>query len=381
MGVVEVLIQNVSSQCIPNLVAIKSFKPKRVIWVYTDETTADLQRLKDASHAWVTQQEQWLVDARDSELLQQSFKAYFEQLSMQGKLVFHLTCGTKSMALQGMMQLAVYRQKQGVDVCAVVMDPNTQYFDVVFPLAQNNAYCCQMLAFDDVLKVHGSWRHKGSGRDMNMLRHVYEPLDSLRALHTPLMQALDGRSLCSAEEAKGNGYFLRGGNDLPGVVQEGLFLAQDAGVIKSLAIKGAYFSFESICCENPYAYIRNMWMEDWVGAVLAKHGMKQWSGGYSSVKVSIQSPEDYQEFDFLGVRKNHLVYWSCKNTSQVKAPQLFEIDALRDEVGGRDFHVAGLVHAVKVPYGLKKKAKRLGLHLVQITAPDAQEKLIRASMH
>jgi hypothetical protein len=186
--------------------------------------------------------------------------------------------------------------------------------------------------------------------------------------------------LCSREDAKFNGYYLRGGNDLPMVVQEGLHLAQDAGVIRELRIQKQYFTFSSVYCENPYAYIRNMWMEDWVGAVLAKHDDGQWHGGYSSVKVSIKSPDDYQEFDFLGTRKNHLVYWSCKNTHEVKTPYFFEIDALRDEVGGRDFHIAGLVHTADVQVTLRKKAARLGVHLVQITQADAQERLLELSL-
>ena len=380
MDSIDILIQNVSDQCVPNLVAIHTFKPKQVIWIYSDESKSALNRLKLASQAWVETQQQWHVDVRNSESLEVVLKKHFETLTVQGKVVFHLTCGTKSMALQGMMQLARFRQQKGADVYGVVMDPHTQQFDMVFPLAKNDAYACRGLRFEEVLNVHGSWRQQGSGRDMAALKGVYEPLQSLRALHDDMMQALDQRSLCSRDDAKAQGYYLRGGNDLPMVVQEGLYLAQDAGVIRELSIQKQYFTFSSVCCENPYAYIRNMWMEDWVGAVLAKHDDGQWSGGYSGVKVSIKSPEDYQEFDFLGVRNNHLVYWSCKNTRDVKTPYFFEIDALRDEVGGRDFHVAGLVHTADIQVALRKKAKRLGVHLVQITQADAQERLLEVSL-
>jgi len=117
-----------------------------------------------------------------------------------------------------------------------------------------------------------------------------------------------------------------------------------------------------------------------LAAVLAHHDDGAWRGGYSGVQVDIKHPGDHQEFDFLGVRKNHLVYWSCKNTSELKAAQMFEIDALRDEVGGRDFHIAGLMHTAPAESGMRSKAKRLNVHLVQVTAHDAEEQLCRFSL-
>lgn len=380
MKTIDVLIQNVSSQCIPNVAAVYTFKPKRVIWVYSDQSKPDMERLKEAVKGVVHKQDVWHVNVRDSVQLQRSFKQYFDALDVQGNIVFHLTCGTKSMALQGLMQLAFFHQKSPYSVRGVVMDPHTQQFDVIFPTPENDAYACAALDFAAILAAHGSWRQKGTGRDMKQLKEAYAPLQALRYLHAPLMHALKGRTLCSKEEAATQGYYLRGGEDLPVVVQQALALAQDAGVIKALHMHQAHFTFQAVSCDNPYAYIRNMWMEDWVGSVLAHHDMDAWCGGFSSVKVSIKSPEDYQEFDFLGVRNNHLVYWSCKNTAEVKVSQLFEIDALRDEVAGRDFHVAGLLHTADVAYGLRKKAQRLGLHLVQVTAQDADEQLIRASL-
>jgi len=375
---VTVLIQNVSDQCIPNLVAAKTFQPESIVWVCTQEKKDVLERLQQSTQIITHKQSVWWVDARNSEAMNQSLLAGFKKLNTQGSVIYHLTCGTKSMALQGLMQLAVYKQHYHVDVCGLVMDPHSQHFDVVFPVAQNNIHACNMLNFKDVLSVHGSCRKAKSGRDMQSLKKVYEPLNQLRHLHTALMRDLKGRRICSKDEAA-NGYFLWGDDTLPKNVITGLELAQQAGVIENLKIDGGYFTFNPIQTMDPIAYIRNMWMEDWVGAVLASHDDGKWLGGYSSVKVEIKSPDDYQEFDFLGVRNNHLVYWSCKNTTEVKAQQLFEIDALRDEVGGRDFHVAGLVHTAKVETGLKMKAKRLGLHLLRVTDADAEIKLLQIS--
>jgi len=377
---VDVLIQNVSSQCIPNLTAVRSFKPNRVIWVYSEQTKPDMERLKEAVRKQVSWQESWLVDVRDSAQLQVNFKKYFDALSIQGALVFHLTCGTKSMALQGLMQLAFFQQKSKYPAYGVVMDPVSQYFDMVFPKAKNDAYACEPLSFKQVLGVHGCKRRSASGRDIMSLKKAYEPLQQLRRLHKPLMRATRQRTLCSKLESSNQGYYLRGGNDLPKEVQKGLHLAQDIGVISRLSIQKSHFTFQSEGCEDPFAYIRNMWMEDWIGAVLAHHDDGYWRGGYSSVQVDIKHPGDHQEFDFLGMRKNHLVYWSCKNTSELKSAQLFEIDALRDEVGGRDFHIAGLLHTAPAESGMRSKAKRLNLHLVQVTAADAEEQLCRFSL-
>jgi len=375
----EVLIQNVSSQCIPNLVAAETFKPQRIIWVYTDESKNTLQQLQQSTQHITQQQEAWHVQARDSEWMQQHLKACFADLSVKGKLIFHLTCGTKSMALQGLMQLAMYKQKHSADVSAVVMNPNSQQFDMLFPQAGNAIQACQPLSFKQILAVHASQRHKYSGRDMQGLKKYYEPLSALRNLHKPMMHAMQGRTVCSMDESVDKGFYLRGGSDLPKVVQEGLSLAQDCGVIEHLHITNTHFSFQPQGCDNPIAYIRNTWMEDWVGAVLAKYDDGQWHGGYSSVKVSIKTAADYQEFDFLGARKNHLVYWSCKNMNEVKTPQLFEIDALRDEVGGRDFHIAGLLHTAVIKQGLYIKAKRLGVKTLQVTSPDAEQRLVKMS--
>ncbi len=372
------LIQNVSDQCIPNLVAAKTFHPRRIIWICTQEKKQALKYLQAATEYITPDQAVWEVDARNSETMQRELTHRFKQYPDDGDIVYHLTCGTKSMAVQTVIGLATHISKRHVKVSAVVMDPRTQKFDVLFPKANNDAFACSFLSFTEVLKIHGSERRDKSGRAMQDLKKIYEPLEQLRRLHKPLMKAMKDRRICSKEEAR-NGYFLHGGSDLPTILQQALYLAQEAGAIKQLRIQQQRFSFQPVHSHDAIAYIRNTWMEDWAGAVLAKHDDGAWRGGYSSVKVNIKNKGDYQEFDFLGVRNNHLVYWSCKNIKEVKPAQLFEVDALKDEVGGRDFHISGLIHTPNMDHGLKQKAARLGVKLLQVTRDDAEETLVRLS--
>ncbi len=373
---VDVLVQNVSDQCIPNLVAAKTYQPQRIIWIYTPEKENILKRLQQAVHG--VRQETWQVNARDSQALASVLGQRFSNLKASGKVVYHLTSGTKSMALQGMYALM---KQSHLSATGVVMDPQSQHFDAVLPKAANNQTPCVSLGFNQILHVHGSKRKDKSGRSMEIVLPHYDAIQKLRLLNPVLMRDLKDVDVCKKEEAQRNGgfYFLRQNKALTSNIQQGLHIAQDIGVIKGLNIQGNQFAFQTVYTDNPIKYIRNVWMEDWVTAVLAKHNDGNWKGGFSGIEVSIKQYENYQEFDFLGARKNHLVYWSCKNTSKLSSAQLFEIDALKDEVGGRDFHIAGLVHTAEIKEGLKQKAKRLGLHLVNVLDADAEEKLVRIS--
>lgn len=373
---VDVLIQNVSDQCIPNLVAAKTYQPQRIIWIYTPEKENILKRLQQAVHG--VRQEAWQVNARDSQDLASVLGQRFFNLKANGKVVYHLTSGTKSMALQGMYALM---KQTHVDAVGVVMDPQSQHFDAVLPKAANNQTPCESLGFTEILRVHGSSRKDKSGRDMKSLVQHYDKLSSLRLLNPLLMRETQHFDVCSKEQAaKNQGFFFsRKKAALGKNTQKALELTQSIGAIQDLRIQGNQFRFTSVFVDDAIAYIRNIWMEDWVSAVLEKHNDGQWKGGYSGIRVSLKQYNNYQEFDFLGARKNHLVYWSCKNTKEVKSGQLFEIDALKDEVGGRDFHIAGLVHTADVKEGLKQKAKRLGLHLVNVLDADAEEKLVNIS--
>jgi len=263
----------------------------------------------------------------------------------------------------------------------VVMDPQSQHFDAVLPKAHNNQIPCEVLGFNQILSVHGSKRKDKTGRSMQVVLPHYESIQQLRVLYPQLMRDLKGVEVCAKADAQNNHglFYLRNNKPLTSAIVQGLSLAQEIGMIKKLTIHQNQFGFEPVYTDNPIAYIRNTWMEDWVAAVLAKHDDGYWNGGFSGIEVSIKQYEDYQEFDFLGARKNHLVYWSCKNTKEVKPEQLFEIDALRDEVGGRDFHIAGLVHTATVKSGMRMKTKRLGLQLVNVLDNDAEDKLVEIS--
>jgi len=379
---IDYLIQNVSEQCIPNLVAARTYKPKHIIWIYTKQSEQSLKYLQQAYKPQNCKQQAWLVDALNPATLQHTLMKKMKILHGQVTVVYHLSSGTKTMSLIGIECLRKQSQLQRNKVFGVVMDAKTQKFDVVSPHAKNNTVSCRALSLQDILQIHGSQIKHGSGRDMNKLKKHFSHLEKLRQMNKQLTDALNGIQVCSHNEAKARGYFyLRNQKQINKMIKQGLEITQSIGAIKKLHFHGQEgFSFQAVHTTNPIDYMKNLWMEDWVGAVFAKHDDGHWKGGYSGVQVSIQGKEaDSQEFDFLGARKNHLVYWSCKNIKKTTTAPLFEIDALRDEVGGRDHHIAGLVHAQSIEPGLVAKAKRLKVYLVNVRAPDAKEQLLQLS--
>lgn len=394
---VEVLIQNVSWQCIPNLVAAETYKPQRIIWVYSKETESVLRSFKQACKHITSHQDEWLVEPRDSEKLDAEFARRFQALRCQGKLVYHMTGGTKSMSLQGLQRLILFGA-QGPDVQAVVMDASSQQFDVLYPQPHNNDRPCASLDFAAMLGVHQCRQQQGSGISMLDLVVHLDVLRKLRLQHKSIERALRIRpnkarrfDVCNKEQAQARGYYLLDDKKrtvpLPAVVVQGLQLAEQAGAIHDLRTKnGMYFSFKAGRVENPIDYIRNTWMEEWVGAVLADHDAKAWQGGFSSVKVMLGEQSNEQEFDFLGACRNKLVYWSCKNTQELKTEHIFEVAALKDNLCGSDMHVAGLLHTFDPTQSVKgaeslrtmeKKAKRLNVRLLCVDAEDAEAQLIR----
>ncbi len=379
---IDYLIQNVSAQCIPNLVAARTYNPKHIIWIYTRQSEPSLKYLQQAYKSQNCKQQAWLVDALNPETLQHTLMKKMKILHGNVTVVYHLSGGTKTMSIIGIECLRKQSQLQQNKVFGVVMDAKTQKFDVVSPHAKNNTVSCRALSLQDILQIHGSQIKHGSGRDMNKLKRRLAILEKLRQMNKPLTDALDGKKMCKHDEARARGYFyLPGQKQISRIIKQGLELTQSVGAIKNLQFHGQEgFNFQAVHTTKPIDYMKNVWMEDWVGAVLARHDDGHWKGGYSGVRVSIQGKEaDYQEFDFLGARKNHLVYWSCKNMKKMTPKPLFEVDSLRDEVGGRDYHVAGLVHAQSIEPGLVAKAKRLDVRLVNVRAPDAEEQLLRQS--
>lgn len=374
-----ILIQNVSEQCIPNLIAAYTFRPSRIVWIYTPEFGEILNRLREQTVSVAPEQQNWRVDARDVQTLHARLKKMFEELPEGSKVIYHLTGGTKSMALLGLFNLGSFRRNRGGDVQAVVMNPVSQHFDTVYPNPANKYVPCASLTLENILAVHGNVIHY-PGRSLKEVRAMRPYLDKLRILSAAVKSSLHGREVKAKDDS---GWFvLTGPGGLPDAVKKALLIAAEAEVLNGLEFNGARFRCKMRGTGDPIAYVRNLWIEDWVAAVLGE-GLSDWNGGYAGIKVrirsSLQSGNDFQEFDFLGARKNRLVYWSCKNVKEVKAPQLFEVDALRDEVGGRDFHIAGLIYIGKAAPGIRKKAQRLNVHLVDALEPDAEKKIVRIS--
>ncbi len=372
------LIQNVSDQCIPNLVALRTFRPRRVVWVYTAQVKEPWKRLKAMVLPEVEQCD-WLVDARDVEALHRTLDERFALLGDEAApLVYHLTGGTKSMSLQGLFHLGSHRRRRKVQVQGVVMNPKTQGFDVLYPEARNHALACASLKLDQILRVHGNAVEQ-PGRDLGFLRARLDVFEELRALAPRVLQALGGREIGKTQH---DGWIeLKNGTDIPPVVQKALHLLCDGGLVQKMRIEGNRVQVlgAKIDTHNVFAYVRDIWMEDWIGAVLATH-LDDWQGGYSGVKVRFgrrrATGQDMQEFDFLGARRNHLVYWSCKRVKEIKASMLFEVDALRDEVGGRDHHIAGLAYMGECGEGMRQKARRLGVRLLDVSRKDAAQALL-----
>lgn len=372
----DTLIQNISDQCIPNLVAMKTFSPRQVVWIYSPEPRYEhvLQRLKSMCGKHITHLD-WQVDVRNSEKMEQQLQSYFSKLKHAGHVVYHTTGGTKAMSLQGLAALSHFHMQSKQPIQAVVMNPKSQQFDVVFPKAENHAAACTSLSLRQIIQVHGN-EIRSSGRDTNDLKNHQEALNRLRLMHPMLMRESNQISMSKKDD---NGMaILQGRTKLADVIIEAAKLAKGIGVVQDLKIERHQIFSKQIGDTDLWSYIRNVWMEDWVAMVLAT-GDNRWQQAFSGIKINFRSPNNYQEFDFLGARKNQLVYWSCKNTGDLSPAQLFEVDALRDEVGGRDFHVAGLVHTAEAKSGMIEKAKRLGVHLVNILDNDAEEQLLELS--
>ena len=369
------LIQNVSAQCIPNLVALRSFRPRRVVWIYTPQTRNELARLR-AMVPRGMEQIDWLVKARKVEELHGALAEGFGALPLDGTVVYHLTGGTKSMALQGLFNLGLHRRLRGANVLGVVMNPETQVFDALYPEPRSGVATCAELTLSEILRVHGNAVH-APGRDLAFLRKRRDLLAQLRSLAPEVTRALGQRDVGRRDRGWVS---LQGGGPIPRIVCRALGLLHEGGLVRELRIEGnrVYAREPAFDCDV-FAYVRDVWMEDWTGAVLAAH-LDGWQAGFAGVKVRfgrrMHGGQDIQEFDFLGARRNRLVYWSCKRVRKVRPQMLFEIDALRDEVGGRDHHFAGLVYMGHCSEGLRKKASRLGVKMVDVTGVDAEEQLL-----
>lgn len=377
----DILIQNVSAQCIPNLVAARTFRPRRIVWIHTPEFAGLLDRLRRLTRADSPGQEQWQVDARDAEALHRVLSERFSALPADARVVYHLTGGTKSMALQGLYNLGSFRRERGAEVCGVVMDPRTQHFDIVYPQPVNNAVACAVLTLEQMLAVHGSsWdgRHRHAG--LAECAEHGRLWEGVRSLAKSLKQdySLNQLRALHRRPASGPRRHFRSLQAVPDSFRRIMDLLQGHGFITSLRWPAANeFRYHQTGIDV-IKLVNGGWLEHWLGTVLHGSGIG-WQGARVSAKV-LEGDGGSQEFDFLGANsRNRLVYWSCKTDARLVNDRLFEVDALRDGIAGADFHVAGLLHTAPMPAVMQAKARRMNLHAVHAFADNAAEQLVRIS--
>jgi len=378
---VEILIQNVSPQCTPNLVAAKTLRPRKIIWVATPECEDELERLRVSVQPYVREQLCWRVGARDAESLHATFIKNFAAINASGCIIYHLTGGTKSMALQGLFNLGLFGRNRHADVFGMVMDPVSQYFDLIYPHPVNNWLACQSLELGEMLAVHGSVldsRHRHDElSDCSARMELWETMrlqaSALkRVWHVNDMRALHRRP--PADEWR----HYRASRALPKQLKSVLRILTEYGYISELSFP----SMSEACYRQHQCDVLKLitggWLECWLGAVLCQSSIV-WNGARVSAKVN--EPEGgSQEFDFLGAsERNRLVYWSCKTDAKLTNDKLFEVDSLRDGIAGSDFHVAGLLHTAEISKVMRVKAGRMRVHSVCVHDADAAEQVVRIS--
>jgi len=377
----DILIQNVSSQCIPNLVAAKTLLPQKIIWVYTAEFGDVLNRLRAQTQFITADQENWRVDARDVESMHQSLLERFESLNPNSKVYFHLTGGTKSMALQGLYNLGSFRRNKKAEVVGFVMDPRSQCFDVIYPTPKNNALACEALTLDEMLAVHGNqWDDHHAHVELADCAADYNLWESMRTLTRVLKKEFSLNDLRALHERPPRGKCRHFGSakPVPASLKKIFRVLEGNGRIRNLSWPNANeFRYEQTG-EDIIKLINGAWLEHWLGAVLHQSNIG-WRGARVSAKY-LEGRGGSPELDFLGATAaNRLVYWSCKTDIKLTNDKLFEVDALRDGIAGADFHVAGILHTAHMTDVMQAKARRMGLQTVNAFSPDAAEQLVKFS--
>jgi len=377
-----VLIQNVSPQCIPNLVAVRTFRPSKLIWVCTPECENILADLQRQTLADVPLQQVWRVDARDAEALHIRFQSCFTSLSGDLPVIYHLTGGTKSMALQGLYNLGIFRRATGAAVQGVVMDPRSQYFDLLYPQPKNNVHRCVSLSLTEMLAVHGNKLDAKHPHDpMEQCARSRELWNVIHAESEKLKQEWSAnrmRALHPNNPIQDEFRHFQYNGEMPRSFRRMLNLLQEHGWLSQLSFPASDQVRYRQRCGDVIKLINGGWLEHWLGAVLFDAGI-DWCGGGVSIKV-LERSGGSQEFDFLGATAaNRLVYWSCKTDKKLGNDKLFEVDALRDGIAGADFHVAGLLHTAPMSPVMQAKALRMRVHTVNAREPDAKERLVRIS--
>lgn len=383
-----ILIQNISESGVPNLIAVETFCPDQIVWVYAQRLQHVFERMKKLSKSITDNQIGWIVDDNDPNEMQSSLMSGFAKLPANNKIIYHLAGGPRSIVLHSMKVLEEFHRESGTIVEGVIYDHSSQSFDVMYPLARNDAYPCAKLSLEKMLHSHDN--HLDNNRPMKSLKECRKNIDSIEKLKTlapEVKQAMRGKNMQVVNQ-QGNGrskFQVVVGKTgrtagLPGSLISAYKILQDMKIIQDLSVKGnVEVSFNQQNKVNAYGYINGGWLEDWLGAVLSE---LKWDGTGIGAQILIghkhaTKDSDTQELDFLGVRNNHLVYWSCKHTARLTPEQLFEVDALRDEICGDVDHTAAICHAGEMTRGMLMKAKRLGVRVVNVWDDDAKEQILR----
>jgi len=375
---VDILIQNVSEQCIPNISAVHAFRPETVIWVYTEQVKPVFERLRRMCAPLVRQHDGWKVDARDTESMHATLLKRFTALGAPGgKVVYHLTGGTKSMSLQGLYNLGSYRRQFHADVLGVVLDPVSGYFDVIYPHARNNIISSAALTLEQMLEAHGNRLDPdhvpvqlslcADQRELWMeFRELSEKLKA--TVNFSLFRALHPRP------ARDSLRHFKGSGPLPKVLRRILYLLQEGGLIHELSFPASDEMRYEQGRDDVLKLLNGGWLERWLGGVL-QHPDMDWQGAMVSAKVLQGEGSGLQEFDFLGASHNRITYFSCKTDKVLRNDKLFEVDALRDGIAGRDYHLAGLLHTANVTGLMQKKAKRMGVAMIHALHDDVEDRI------
>lgn len=382
------LIQIISKDCVPDLVAARTFQPSHIIWIYPPQLEHVFHRMQDITRNITDRQTGWCVDGGDVQAMNHELMQRFWTLPSDiNKLVCHFSSGSRAVALQCMANLGVFHRKTSIDAEAVVLDTRSQSFDIVYPLAKDDVYTCTTVNLADMLAAHGNYLDANRPmRDLDQCHSQSGFSDQMRQLAPDVKKAMHGKYLKAlhAQESKRRHVRLQSrtnghAQSLPGVLVRAFQIVRDMGLIEDLRQNGnSELTYVQRGCMDAFAFINGGWLEDWLGAVMSE---LKWDGAGSGVYVLMghryaSQGSDSQEFDFLGARGNHLVYWSCKHTTKLTHEQLFEVDALRDEISGDGNHIVGILHAGEIKQGLLAKAKRLNVHVVNAWADDARERIL-----
>ena len=379
---ISTLIQNVSRNAIPNLIAFQTFKPSKVIWICPEDAKQYFEKLCQWARTEVPQQELWSVDTSNPKKLMSQLMTKFSCLNSKVQYVYHLSSGPKILTSIGMSAFLLnFDQKHGE---VIVYDEPNQSFDVLYPTECDDQYHGALVSLEAMLKAHGNTLHpKGVIRTLDECWKRLPYIERLKKIASDVKRAMQGKVLKGLHApsstsrkftliSKKNGKAI---HEFPEPLISAFRIVEEIGLLKNLMVNSNGHLTFSTHDNNVYGYINGGWLEDWVGGVLAD---LEWSGAGVGVQVLMDaalSNNDSQEIDFLGVRNNKLVYLSCKHTTKLTSDELFELDSLRDDLCGDGSFTIGIIHAGAIGSGMMDKAKRLNINVISPWGKNAAQEL------